>query len=69
MAYPDLIRRRPTPQNELAASPTYCPSCSSATIVTAAKVPGTESYWRCLGCGEVWTPTRRQAQATGRWRP
>ena len=43
----------------LFAPPTRCPSCGGQSIVTTAKVPSAESYWRCDGCGEVWNDARR----------
>ncbi len=43
----------------LFAPPTQCPSCGGHSLVTTAKVPSAESYWRCDGCGEVWNDSRR----------
>jgi predicted Zn finger-like uncharacterized protein len=40
--------------------PTSCPACKSESIVTTAKKPCNESYWRCEKCGEVWNNARRQ---------
>lgn len=48
----------PTPPAVFAA-PTQCPSCGGQSLVTTAKVPSAESYWRCDGCGEVWNDSRR----------
>lgn len=39
--------------------PTTCPTCKSSSIVTAAKSPNADSYWRCTGCGEMWNEGRR----------
>lgn len=40
--------------------PGSCPACSSSSIVTTAKIPDADSYWRCTKCGEVWNDGRRQ---------
>jgi predicted Zn finger-like uncharacterized protein len=50
-----------------AASPTSCPSCAAQNIASTAKVPTVDSYWRCMRCGEVWSPARRIAPSTRRW--
>ncbi len=50
-----------------AASPKSCPSCAAATISSTAKVPTAESYWRCMRCGEVWSPARRVSHSARRW--
>jgi predicted Zn finger-like uncharacterized protein len=42
------------------AVPVVCPSCQSSSIVTTAKSPGADSYWRCTTCGEIWNDTRRE---------
>jgi hypothetical protein len=65
---PDFIGQRTGSRNDAAALPQACPSCRSAGIVTTAKIPSTNSYWRCVGCGEIWTPARRQTQTFERWR-
>jgi ribosomal protein L37AE/L43A len=41
-----------------------CPTCG-ADAVTTERVPSASSYWRCVSCGDVWTPSRRQS--TPRW--
>ena len=43
-----------------AVIPTSCPACQSSTIVTTAKSPDADSYWRCEHCGEVWNASRSQ---------
>ncbi len=43
------------------ALPASCPVCKSASIITTAKKPCNESYWRCEKCGEVWNNARRQS--------
>jgi predicted Zn finger-like uncharacterized protein len=49
--------------------PASCPSCTSADIVSTAKIPDANSYWRCSNCGEVWNPGRRRMmQPAERWR-
>jgi hypothetical protein len=40
--------------------PKHCPSCRSRDVTTSAKVIDTNSYWRCVACGEVWNLARRQ---------
>ncbi len=69
MPHSDLTRSRMSPERDVGPLPQSCPSCTSATIVTTDKVPTIESYWRCLGCGEIWTPARRATQGFGRRRP
>lgn len=51
-------------------APTSCPVCRSTTIVTTAKSPDAESYWRCTKCGEVFNASRSQTDRFGapRWR-
>ena len=44
------------------ASPSTCPACQSLSIVTTAKKPGADSYWRCERCGEIWNASRRQGR-------
>ncbi len=50
--------------------PTSCPACQSSSIVTTAKVPDRDSYWRCKDCGEVWNNSRSQSPHRGasQWR-
>lgn len=50
--------------------PALCPACRSASIVTMAKRPGPDSYWRCRDCGEVWNAQRRHEarREVVRWR-
>ena len=50
--------------------PTICPSCRSSSIVTKAKSPDSDSYWRCTNCGEIWNVSRCQTDRRGtyRWR-
>ena len=52
------------------AMPASCPSCQSTLIVTTAKSPDADSYWRCTKCGEVWNASRMQTDTYGgnRWR-
>jgi predicted Zn finger-like uncharacterized protein len=44
--------------------PSCCPTCRSQAIVTTAKVPDAQSYWRCTACGDMWNVTRRQSPQT-----
>ena len=39
-------------------APTSCPFCRSKDLRTAAKVIDESTYWRCIGCGEIWNPGR-----------
>jgi len=45
--------------------PSVCPACQSSSISTSARVPDTNSYWRCASCGEVWNAGRRVALRGG----
>jgi predicted Zn finger-like uncharacterized protein len=45
--------------------PASCPTCRSSAIVTTAKIPDADSYWRCTSCGEVWNDSRRQTPQYG----
>ena len=49
------------------ALPSACPQCKSPAIVTTAKKPSQESYWRCESCGEVWNNTRRHTPRHSRF--
>ena len=51
-------------------SPASCPACRSPSIVTTAKIPDENSYWRCKDCGEIWNVSRsRRAPGGGAaWR-
>ena len=53
-----------------AVKPASCPACTSASIVTTAKSPDADTYWRCTNCGEIWNVSRSQKQQYGRrqWR-
>jgi transposase-like protein len=33
-----------------------CPNCRSFDTSSAAKQPTASSYWRCLRCGDVFSP-------------
>ncbi|MGE5243524.1 MAG: MJ0042-type zinc finger domain-containing protein [Betaproteobacteria bacterium] len=52
-----------------AITPSSCPFCQSSSIVTTAKSPDADSYWRCTECGEVWNASRSQTDRYGgrRW--
>jgi predicted Zn finger-like uncharacterized protein len=45
--------------------PASCPTCRSSSIVTTAKSPDADSYWRCTSCGEIWNDSRRQTPRYG----
>ena len=34
-----------------------CPKCQSPDTCSASKRPTSDSYWRCLRCGDVWSPS------------
>ena len=53
---------------EAADQPQRCPSCAAATIVATSKVINANSYWRCDGCGEIWSPARRLTSVPRGWR-
>ena len=46
--------------------PSACPACHSSSIVTTAKKPDVNTYWRCANCGEVWNVGRRRRWAGDR---
>jgi predicted Zn finger-like uncharacterized protein len=65
----DVPGDRQQPGASAAASPPQsCPSCTSTSITSTAKIPDANSYWRCSRCGEVWNAARRTTQPTQRWR-
>ena len=66
----DDPRSRPAAPSVTEDVVTRCPSCRSASIVTTAKKPNADSYWRCQSCGELWNSARRNARrgGSGGWR-
>ena len=56
--------------NGPADNPSVCPACRSSAIITTAKSPDVNAYWRCKKCGEVWNVSRRESRRSGvnRWR-
>ena len=56
--------------SQAADVPASCPTCGSSSIVTTAKIPDRDSYWRCKDCGEVWNDSRSQRphRGVGQWR-
>ncbi len=48
------------------AAPAACPACRSRSVVTTARVPDENTYWRCDSCGEVWNAGRRRDAAVDR---
>ena len=38
-------------------APPACQKCRSKDTSSAAKRPTSNSYWRCLDCGQVWNPS------------
>jgi predicted Zn finger-like uncharacterized protein len=59
-----------TPAPDTQRTPGVCPACRSSSIVTTAKNPDADSYWRCTNCGEIWNALRSQTDRHGghRWR-
>ena len=57
----------PTEQKtpERALTPSGCPACQSPKVTSKSKVVSSETYWRCLSCGEVWNVGRRAAAHPG----
>jgi predicted Zn finger-like uncharacterized protein len=51
------------------SAPTACPACRSTKVVTTSKVAALDSYWRCMGCGEVWNVSRREPPGRRRYEP
>jgi len=51
-------------------APAACPTCQVSAVVTKAKSPGADSYWRCTRCGEIWNASRSVSHRRGayRWR-
>jgi transposase-like protein len=47
-------------------APPACPKCRSTDTSSAAKRPTSQSYWRCMDCGEVWNPSLLSS-STQRW--
>lgn len=45
--------------------PVSCPTCKSTSIVTTAKQPDADSYWRCSDCGDVWNAARAKPRGYG----
>jgi len=47
-----------------------CPTCQSTAVVTTAKIPDSDSYWRCTACGDIWNPKRQSTRPYTRqaWR-
>jgi transposase-like protein len=42
--------------------PTRCPACGSTDVTTTSKTIGSDTYWRCVPCGEIWNVGRRQGE-------
>jgi predicted Zn finger-like uncharacterized protein len=55
-----------SPNTYASDKPVLCPACRSSEIVTTAKSPDADSYWRCTACGEVWNDSRRESDGRGR---
>jgi transposase-like protein len=57
---------------DVTVAPTACPFCGSSAITTASEHADASSYWRCVGCGELWNVDRLRASSAqsynGRWR-
>jgi hypothetical protein len=53
--------RRDEPEATPINAPTRCPACGAGEFTTTSKATDRDTYWRCLGCGEVWNLERRAA--------
>jgi transposase-like protein len=51
------------PQKPRVEVPTSCPFCQSANLKTTSKTIDESTYWRCLGCGEIWNHARQSRRA------
>jgi transposase-like protein len=49
-------------------APAICRACRSSSILTTAKKPDADSYWRCTRCGEVWNASRARADRPSAYR-
>ena len=51
------------------SAPSTCPTCQSPSIVTTARIPDSNSYWRCQSCARFGTIRRGMVHSGGnRWR-
>ena len=48
--------------------PPACPKCRSLETSSAAKRPTPQSYWRCLKCGDVFSPALLTDASRRGWR-
>jgi transposase-like protein len=56
------VREAPTSPDGTTPRP-GCPACRSPDVTTTSKTVDAESYWRCLGCGNVWNVRRQRTPA------
>lgn len=49
-------------------APVICPNCQSSAVVTKAKIPDADAYWRCTNCGEIWNASRTDTDRHGAYR-
>jgi transposase-like protein len=59
--FPDRMASEPS------VPPKACPTCRSKELTTTSKAITSNTYWRCLTCGEVWNEQR--LEAGNRYRP
>jgi len=43
--------------------PAACPVCGASDLTTTSKTVTSETYWRCVPCGEVWNVARRESSS------
>jgi len=53
-----MTLKRRVADGEPGATPTTCPFCRSAKIMTASKQVDSSTYWRCQTCGQLWNVGR-----------
>jgi hypothetical protein len=66
MSYPPDTRSANESRAEELLTPVVplCPSCRSGRVTTTGNAESDATYWRCLGCGDVWNPGRMAASRT-----
>jgi len=53
-----MTLKRRVADGEPRATPTTCPFCRSAKIMTASKQMDSSTYWLCQTCGQLWNVGR-----------
>jgi transposase-like protein len=57
-----------TPGTPVLNRPPACPKCRSLDTSSAAKRPTSHSYWRCMKCGDVFSPALLTDASRRNWR-